>query len=105
MSFLLASTLLRILAVISNYTVVTRVFHRISESIAATPEPESLALFGVGLTIIGVAFLSHFRRTKWSPGTRNARHVGRSCARLARNVNPVQYSGRDFPAHDRFVAT
>jgi hypothetical protein len=86
-----------VLAVTYNYAAVTRIFSRISESIAATPEPESLAFFGTGLTIIGAALLCRFRRAKWSGGTRHARHVvGGSSARLARNVNPAQYAARDF---------
>jgi hypothetical protein len=86
-----------VLGVTYNYAAVTRTFQRISESIAATPEPESLAFFGAGLTIMGVALLSRFRRSKWSRGTRNARHVvGGSGARQARNVNPAQYAARDF---------
>ena len=95
-----------VLGVTYNYAAVTRMFRRINESIAATPEPESLAFFGAGLTIMGVALLSRFRRAKWSPSTRDARYVaGGSSVRHARNVNPAQYSARDFRGHDRFVAT
>ncbi len=83
-----------VLAVTYNYAAVTRIFSRISESIAATPEPESLAFFGTGLTIIGAALLCRFRRAKWSGGTRHARHVvgGSRAPRPECQPSPILWS-------------
>jgi hypothetical protein len=96
----------RVSAVNSYYAAVTKKFRRVSESIAVTPEPVSLALFGSGLTLAGVALLRCSQRKKWSRTTRDAHYaVEKSCMRLARNANRVQYPAPDFPAPDRFVTT
>jgi len=87
-----------------SYTAVARKFSRVSESIVVTPEPVSLALFGSGLTLVGVALLRCSRRTKGSRTTRVAHYaVNRSCVRLARHANRVQYPVPDFLARDRSV--
>jgi hypothetical protein len=83
-----------------------REFDSVIDLIGVTPEPVSLALFGFGLTLAGVALLRCARRTKWSTSTRDARFaVDKSCVRLARVANGVQYTGRDIPARGQFVTT
>jgi len=96
----------QVLAVNSNYAAVQRWFGRVSEPMVVTPEPVSLALFGSGLTLVGLALLRRSRRAKWSKSTRYAHHaVDRSYVRLARNANRVQSPVSDFRVPDRFVTT
>lgn len=84
----------------------TRTFGGVSKSIEATPEPVSLALFGSGLTLVGVVLLRCSRRTKSSSGTWDAHCAfDNSCARLTGDVNGVQYSRSRIPTPDRFVTT
>ncbi|PYT47792.1 MAG: hypothetical protein DMG44_17090 [Acidobacteria bacterium] len=85
------------LAVNSNYTAVQRKFGRVSESIVLAPEPVSLALFGSGLTLAGLALLRRSRRSKWSKSARDAHFaVDRSYVRLARHADRVQSPVPDF---------
>ena len=84
----------------------TKVFVRVSESILATPEPVSLALFGSGLTLIGVLLLRCSRREKPFTSLRDAhRAVDKSCLRLARDANGGQYPRPDIPPPERLIST
>ena len=82
-----------------------RTFIRVSESIKMTPEPVSLALFGSGLSLLGVVLLRHSRRTKSTTSPRDAPcAVDNRSLRLARNFNGAQYPRTDIPAPERLVS-
>ena len=84
----------------------TRAFVSVTESIAGTPEPVSLALFGSGLTVVGVVLLRSSRRTKSSTSTRAAHSaVDHSCLRLACDTNGIQYPRPNVAAPERLVST
>jgi hypothetical protein len=96
----------RLLALNLDYTAVLRKFGRISESIEVTPEPISLALFGFGLTLVGVTLLRGSRRTQLSRSTQDAHYGGdKNCVRLGRNPSRIQHPVPEFPAPDRLVTT
>jgi hypothetical protein len=79
---------------------------RVRESIIATPEPVSLALFGSGLTLMGIALLRYSRRTKAAMAPRDALSaVDKRFLRLARNANRAQYPRPNVPAPKRLVST
>lgn len=84
----------------------TRDFVRVSESIIATPEPVSLALFGSGLTLLGVGLLRYSRRPKSAANRQDARRaVGVRSLRFARSANGAQYCRPNAVAAERFVST
>lgn len=79
---------------------------RVRESIVATREPVSLALFGSGLTLMGIVLLRHSRRTKAPMTSRKALcDIDNTFLRLARNANRAQYPRPNVPAPQRLVST
>ena len=83
-----------------------RNFVIVSESIEMTPEPVSLALFGSGLTLLGVGLLRYSRRTKPAANRRDARcAVGIRSLRFARSANGIQYPRPNVVAPERLVST
>jgi hypothetical protein len=84
----------------------TKVFVRVSESILATPEPVSLALFGSGLALIGVLLLRCSRREKPFKSPRDVHcAVDKRSILLARRGNGAQHPRPGVPAPEPLVST